>query len=73
MRRREYDAGASLIYQASQRVETKENSWTSQQTFLILNLALVLLRRRLLKAFKESAFVILCIDRKAFKDFNAGR
>jgi hypothetical protein len=56
-RAEEYDAGASLTYQASQRAEAKEYSWTSQ-SILNFDFTLVLLRRRLLKAFKASAFVI---------------
>ena len=42
------DAGASLTYQASQRAEAKEYSWTSQ-SILNFDFTLALLHRRLTK------------------------
>ena len=54
------DAGASAAssrHQASQRTEERTYSWTSQP-ILNFEFTLILLRRRLLKAFKASAFVI---------------
>jgi hypothetical protein len=49
------------------------NSWTSQQTFLILNFTLVLLRRRLTKGIQSRAHLYYVIDRKTFNTIKAGR